>query len=153
MSGPFLSRVPIDAAAVIESVSADEHGALATFVGLVRDHHLGRAVVGLEYSAYGSMAERECARIVADAEARWPARVGLQHRLGVLEIGDIAVVVAAGSAHRDAAFDACRYVIEEVKRTVPIWKREHYADGTEAWVDPTVAAGMHPVAAAGDTAP
>ena len=84
------------------------------------------------------MAEAECARIVAEAEARWQVAVALQHRIGALEIGDAAVAVAvAASAHRDEAFAACRYVIEEVKRRVPIWKREYYADGTVDWVDPT----------------
>ena len=88
----------------------------------------------LDYSAYGPMAEAECARIVAEAEARWPVAVALQHRIGALAIGDAAVAMVAAAAHRDEAFAACRYVIEEVKRRVPIWKREHYADGTVAWV-------------------
>jgi molybdopterin synthase catalytic subunit len=84
------------------------------------------------------MAVAECSRIVAEAEARWRVAVALSHRVGSLAIGDTAVAVAAASAHRDEAFAACRYVIEEVKRRVPIWKREFYADGTAAWVDPTV---------------
>jgi molybdopterin synthase catalytic subunit len=97
-------------------------------------------VLRLEYSAYAPMAEAECGRIAAEAEGRWPVAVALRHRVGTLEVGDVAVAIAAGSAHRDAAFEACRYVIEEVKRRVPIWKREYYADGTIAWVDPTSAA-------------
>jgi molybdopterin synthase catalytic subunit len=83
------------------------------------------------------MAEEECARIVAEAEARWPVRVALEHRVGALEIGDIAVAVAAGGAHRDEAFAACRFVIEEVKRRVPVWKKEFYQDGAVEWVDAT----------------
>jgi len=73
---------------------------------------------------------------VAEAEARWPVRVALEHRIGGLEIGDVAVAVAAGGAHRDEAFAACRFVIEEVKRRVPIWKKEFYEDGAVQWVDP-----------------
>ena len=88
----------------------------------------------LDYEAYGPMAESECARIVRESETRWPVRVALQHRIGRLGVGDTAVVVAAAGAHRAEAFEACRYVIEELKRRVPIWKRERYADGTEVWV-------------------
>jgi molybdopterin synthase catalytic subunit len=91
-------------------------------------------VLRLEYSAYAPMAEAECERIVTEAEARWDVAIALQHRIGDLAVGDTAVAIAAGSAHRDEAFLACRYVIEEVKRRVPIWKREVYADGTVEWV-------------------
>lgn len=136
-----VSLEPIDLAAVQASVADAAHGAVTSFVGHVRDHHGGRAVLRLEYSAYDAMAEAETARIVAEAEARWPARVAVQHRVGTLAIGDVAVVVAAGAAHRDAAFAAARYAIEEVKRRVPIWKKEYYADGSVAWVDPTAPGG------------
>lgn len=140
----FLTDQPIELAPLIAAVQAPDRGGIATFLGLVRDHHAGRSVERLDYSAYGPMAEAECARIVAEAEQRWPARVALRHRIGRLAIGDVAVAVAAAAAHRDAAFAACRFVIEEAKRRVPIWKREYYGDGTEAWVDPTAAlrAGM-----------
>lgn len=94
----------------------------------------------MEYSAYGPMAEEECARIVAEAEARWPVRVALEHRIGRLEIGDTAVAIVAAGAHRDEAFAACRFVIEEVKRRVPVWKKEYYADGSVAWVETTAGA-------------
>jgi molybdopterin synthase catalytic subunit len=133
----FLSRDPIELAPLLASVESPTRGGIATFLGLVRDHHEGRAVLGLDYSAYGAMAEAECARIVAEAEAHWHVAVALRHRIGSLAIGETAVAVMASSAHRAEAFAACRYVIEEVKRRVPIWKREHYADGTVAWVDPT----------------
>jgi molybdopterin synthase catalytic subunit len=129
-----LSHRPLDLAVLVTRVEAPERGAVASFLGLVRDHHGGRKVGRLEYSAYGPMAEAECARIVAEAEARWPVRVALEHRIGALEIGDAAVAVAAGGTHRDEAFAACRFVIEEVKRRVPIWKKEFYADGTVEWV-------------------
>lgn len=135
----YLTSLPIDIAALVAAVQAPERGGIATFVGLVRNHHGGRAVLRLDYSAYVPMAEAECGRILAEAKTRWPVGVALQHRVGALEIGDAAVAIAVGSAHRDDAFAACRYVIEEVKRRVPIWKRECYADGTVAWVDPTAA--------------
>ena len=133
----FIASDPIDHAALLASVEAPERGGVASFVGLVRDHHEGRPVLRLDYSAYGEMAEAECGRIVAEAEARWRVAVALRHRVGSLAIGDTAVAVVAASAHREEAFAACRYVIEEVKRRVPVWKREFYADGTVAWVDPT----------------
>ena len=133
----MLSRAPLDLAALMARVSAPERGGVATFLGLVRDHHEGRQVRELEYSAYEPMAEAICAEIVAEAELRWQVKVALAHRLGPLEIGDAAVAIAAAGAHRDEAFAACRYTIEELKRRVPIWKRETYADGTVEWVDPT----------------
>lgn len=131
----FLTTDVVDAAVLARRVSAPEHGAIATFIGSVRNNHRGRSVVRLTYTAYGAMAERECAAIVAEAEARWSVRVALRHRIGDLQVGDAAVVVAIGAGHRDEGFAACRWVIEEVKRRVPIWKHEFYADGTDAWVE------------------
>ena len=129
----YLFPSPIDLATLIARVESPPYGGVASFLGQVRDHHDGRTVHRLEYSAYGPMAEEECARIVAEAETRWPVRVALAHRIGALEIGDTAVAVAAAGAHRDEAFAACRFVIEEVKRRVPVWKKEFYADGA-TWV-------------------
>jgi molybdopterin synthase catalytic subunit len=134
---PFLTSHTIDLGELLAAAQSPERGGIAVFLGLVRNHHGGRAVLRLDYSAYAPMAEAECARIVAEAEARWDAAVALRHRTGGLEIGEAAVAVVAASAHREAAFAACRFVIDEVKRRVPIWKREHYADGSVAWVDPT----------------
>jgi molybdopterin synthase catalytic subunit len=123
--------------ALVSAVSGSGRGGVATFLGSVRDHQDGKGVLRLEYSAYEPMAEAESRRIVAEAESRWPVRVALLHRLGELAIGDTAVAAAAAGAHRAEAFEACRYVIEEVKRRVPIWKKEFYSDGTVGWVDPT----------------
>ncbi|MGE0441474.1 MAG: molybdenum cofactor biosynthesis protein MoaE [Gemmatimonadales bacterium] len=142
---PILTYDPIDPADLTALVSGPATGGVASFVGLVRNHHAGRGVTELEYSAYEAMAEAVARTIVDEARARWPVAVALRHRLGRLGIGDVAVAVAAGGGHRGEAFDACRYVIEEVKRRVPIWKRERYADGSEAWVDPTAPAGTVPV--------
>ena len=133
---PYLSRRPIEVSALLSAVASGERGGTACFVGTVRNHQRGRPVVRLEYAAYEAMAEAECARIVAEAAGRWPAAVALEHRLGALVVGDVAVAVAAAAAHRREAFEACRYVIEEVKRRVPVWKKECYADGTIGWVEP-----------------
>jgi molybdopterin synthase catalytic subunit len=130
----FLTPDPLDLGALLAQVGSPSHGGIATFLGVVRDHHAGRKVLRLDYSAYTPMAEAECSRIVAEAQSRWPVTVALQHRVGMLTIGDAAVAVVVGSSHRDEAFVACRYVIEELKRRVPIWKREVYADGSIAWV-------------------
>jgi molybdopterin synthase catalytic subunit len=136
-----LTHRAIDAALLARQVSSPGRGAVVSFVGVVRDHHAGREVTRLEYSAYEAMAEAECGRIVAEAEARWAVTVAVEHRLGRLAIGDTAVAIAVAAAHRGEAFDACRHVIEAVKSRVPIWKREYYADGSVAWVDPTAPEG------------
>ena len=133
---PLISRDPIDLARLVAAVEAPEAGGIATFTGLVRNHHQGRGVSRLEYSAYESMAEQEMRTILSEAESRWAVKVVATHRLGTLEVGDVAVAVAAAGAHRAEAFEACRHVIEELKRRVPVWKREQYADGSEAWVEP-----------------
>jgi len=133
----FITAEPINLAPLLAEVGSPERGGVASFLGLVRNHNQDRGVLRLEYSAYGPMAEAECARIVAEAQSRWRVAVALRHRVGFLAIGDTAVAVAAAGEHRDEAFAACRYLIEEVKRRVPVWKREHYADGTVLWVDPT----------------
>ncbi len=130
----YLIEQPIDLATLIAGAQSPERGGIACFLGTVRNHHQGREVLRLEYSAYGPMVEAECARIVAEAESRWNVTVSLGHRVGRLEIGDAAVAVVAAAAHRDEAFLACRFVIEELKRRVPIWKREYYADGSVEWV-------------------
>lgn len=141
----FLREQPVDLASLMASAQSGERGGIACFLGTVRNHHHGREVLRLEYSAYAPMVEAECARIVAETELRWDVAVRLQHRIGPLKIGDVAVAVVAASAHRDEAFMACRHVIEELKRRVPIWKREYFADGSVEWVssgDSSGAAGQ-----------
>jgi molybdopterin synthase catalytic subunit len=130
----YLTLEPLNLVPLFASVQSAERGAVACFLGTVRNHHGGREVLRLDYSAYAPMVEAECARIVAETESRWPVAIALRHRIGALEIGDAAVAVVAASAHRDEAFVACRHVIEELKRRVPIWKREEFADGTVEWV-------------------
>lgn len=129
---------PLDPSRVVAAVHRPGHGGVASFLGVVRNQHAGRAVTRLEYSAYKAMAEAELTRIVEEARHRWRAEVSVVHRVGTLVVGDVAVAVAASTPHRAAAFDACRFVIEETKRRVPIWKKEFFADGTVSWVDPTV---------------
>lgn len=148
----YLTESPLDLGALVASVQSPERGGIACFLGTVRNHHGGREVLCLEYSAYGPMVEAECARIVAEAESRWDVAVALRHRIGRLEIGDAAVAVLAASAHRDEAFAACRHVIEELKRRVPVWKRETFADGTVDWVDPSADSGDPAVIARGRSA-
>lgn len=145
---PFLQHTPLEITPLIAMVSAPDRGAVATFAGLVRNHHAGREVVSLAYSAYAPMAELVCQQIVIEAEAALPVRVALSHRLGEVPIGEAAVLVVASAAHRSAAFDAVRWVLDAVKARVPIWKRERYSDGSEAWVDSTATDGVVPVQSA-----
>ncbi|MGH7523220.1 MAG: molybdenum cofactor biosynthesis protein MoaE [Gemmatimonadales bacterium] len=138
----FLTSQPIEPVRLAESIAAPSDGAHVTFTGVVRDHHAGRQVISLGYSAYTPMAERVCQELVDEARRRWSVRVALQHRLGDLQIGEVAVVIVVAAAHRGVAFDACQWLIDELKRLVPIWKRETYADGSTAWVDPTATSGV-----------
>lgn len=125
---------PADIEELTAAVSDDTCGGVVTFCGVVRNHADGRPVDRLYYESYRPMAERQLVAIVADVEARVPgSRVAVRHRVGMLEVGDTAVVIAAASAHRAEAFDACRLVIERIKQDVPIWKREIGPDG-EQWV-------------------
>ncbi len=132
-----LATAPIDVVALRSALGSDRAGAVVCFEGVVRDHNEGRAVHRLAYQAYAPLAEAEGARIVAAARARHVIeRIVCVHRVGELAIGEIAVFVGVSAAHRDAAFAACREVIDEVKRHVPIWKKEHYAAGESAWLHP-----------------
>jgi molybdopterin synthase catalytic subunit len=126
---------PIDVAKVLERVARSANGATVLFLGTVRELNDARCVTAIEYSAYRSMAERELASIVQEAAALADSNdVAVEHRLGQLAVGECSVAVAVGHPHRGRAFEAARYVIEELKQRVPIWKREHYVDGTREWV-------------------
>ena len=132
----YLTRDPIDPAPLLAAVRRDRDGGLALFVGVVRDHAGGRAVEELHYEAYEPMAEKEMAAALERVARSHPAaRVAARHRVGRLLVGDVAVVVAASAPHREEAFAACRAGIDEIKRTVPIWKKE-YGPGGTLWVDP-----------------
>jgi molybdopterin synthase catalytic subunit len=137
MSMARLSTRSIDVAALIDSVSGEGRGAISLFLGTVRNSNEGRAVNGIDYSAYDAMAVAEMERIATEASERFAGvAVVLEHRIGTLQVGDVSVAIACSHAHRAAALDANRYVIEQLKHRVPIWKREHYVDGTSEWVDP-----------------
>ena len=130
-----ISESALDEEAVIARVAGDDTGGIVSFVGTVRNRARGHEIEHLEYQAYPAMAEREMDKIVAEAEGRWPGtRVAIAHRVGHLEIGAAAVVVVAASPHRGEAFEACRFAIDSLKVTVPIWKREVATDGAY-WVD------------------
>jgi molybdopterin synthase catalytic subunit len=132
-----LVRAPIDLAALAGVSPAD--GAVCLFVGVVRNENRGRTVERLEYEAYEEMALPLMEEIAADTSRRFPVTdVRLVHRLGRLEIGEASVAVAVSSPHRGEAFAACRFAIDTLKATVPIWKKEFYADGS-AWLDDTPA--------------
>lgn len=134
---PFLTTHPIDVAVLQAAVARPDCGAVVLFLGTVRASAEDGAVVGIEYSAYDAMAEAEFGRIVAETAAHWPAaRVALQHRVGYVPTGEASVAIAAAAPHRAEAYEASRYVIEETKKRVPVWKKEHLAAGSR-WVETT----------------
>ena len=125
---------PIEITRLLAAVGRPDAGAVATFIGTTRDHNSGRRVTRLEYEAYPPMALREMRRIGDEAIERFSAKaVAIVHRIGVVEIGEASVAIAASAAHRDAAFAACRFAIDRLKEIVPIWKKEHY-EGGEIWI-------------------
>ncbi len=141
-----LVRAPIDPIALVRAVSNPGNGAVILFLGAVRQVNDGRAVTGIDYAAYEGMALRELRAIVEEGAATFDtADVVVEHRLGELQVEEISVGIAVGHPHRDAAYELSRWVIEELKRRVPIWKREHYTDGTREWIDPS---GHAPVGSA-----
>ncbi len=130
-----LSDRPLDAEEVAARVTGDDAGGVVSFVGAVRNHSRGHDIEHLEYEAYPEMAVREMQKIADEAGERWPGtRVAIAHRVGHLDIGDAAVVIVAASKHRAEAFEACRFAIDTLKVTVPIWKKE-VASGGAYWVD------------------
>jgi adenylyltransferase/sulfurtransferase len=136
MNGFAFSSAPLDPAAQRQALEDPSAGGYASFEGWVRDHNEGRQVRRLEYEAYEALAIKEGERIVAEALTRFPIRrAACVHRIGDLGLGELAVWVGVSAAHRAEAFAACRYIIDEVKHRVPIWKKEHYADGDSGWVN------------------
>jgi molybdopterin synthase catalytic subunit len=150
-----ITREAIDAASLRARLEHRGCGAMVCFEGWVRDHSEGREVLRLDYEAYETLAQREGDRILAEARERFGvAAAACVHRVGTLEIGDCAVWVGVSSAHRSASFEACRYIIDEVKVRVPIWKKELFADGAADWVERQAcsqAAGSRAGAVAGST--
>ncbi len=129
---------PIDVAALVAEVSAAHNGALSVFIGTVRNINDGRAVEAIEYNAYAPMAERELDQIAGEAAAQFgTTHIVIEHRTGYVALGQASVAIAVAHAHRGPAMDASRWIIEQLKVRVPIWKREHYVDGTREWVGQT----------------
>jgi molybdopterin synthase catalytic subunit len=125
----------LDAEGIVALVSSPGCGAVATFIGLVRDHNAGRRVEWLDYEAYPALAVKTFERIGSEAVARWPsAALAIHHRTGRIAIGEASVIIAAASPHRADAFSACRYAIERVKQIAPVWKHEHF-EGGDVWIE------------------
>jgi molybdopterin synthase catalytic subunit len=129
-----VTEKPIDINELLTFVTRPQTGAVVTFVGTTRDHNDGRRVVALRYEAYTDMAEKELERVGQEARERWRIeRIAIVHRIGHVDIGESSVAIAASAAHRNDAFEACRFAIEEIKRSVPIWKKELF-EGGELWI-------------------
>ena len=130
-----ITEQPIDAAALLARCTTTRDGAALLFVGVVRDHNEGREVGQLEYTAFSEMAERVLREIAGEAVERWETgNIAVVHRVGRLGLGEPSVAIAVASPHRDAAYQASRYIIEELKQRVPIWKREGYLAGDSEWL-------------------
>jgi len=139
-----VTREPLDAQALVESVRRDESGAVVLFHGVVRDNNQGRRVLHLEYDAYPSMAEKKMRQIGEEARSRWQITdFAMQHRIGRLEVGETSLLVAVSAPHRREAFEACHYAVDRIKQIVPIWKKETF-EGGEVWVEGSVAPTPEP---------
>jgi molybdopterin synthase catalytic subunit len=131
----LLTDQPIDVDAVLARVRCPAAGAVVAFLGTVRDETGGTRVVSMEYECYREMAEKQLDRLAAEARDRWPlAGCAIVHRVGQLQIGEIAVAVAVGAPHRREAFEAAEWLIDRIKEVVPIWKKEHYVEGQSRWI-------------------
>lgn len=136
MAHAALTHEPIDPSRILAQVGDDAHGAVLLFLGVVRDHASGRAVQGMRYEAYEEMAREVLAEIAAEAGALLGTdHVAVEHRVGELAIGDVSVAIAVSSPHRAEAFEASRYVIEQIKARLPVWKKERWTEGGEGWVE------------------
>lgn len=128
-------ETPLSVDAACSFVSDPAHGAIDIFIGTVRNHHQGQVVTGITYDVHKSLAENSLREICAEAAGFWPeTRYYVAHFQGTLDVGDASVLIAVSSAHRAESFEACRYVIEEIKKRVPVWKQEHYPGGQSEWL-------------------
>jgi molybdopterin synthase catalytic subunit len=131
----WITSETLDTSAILESVRSDADGAVLLFAGTVREQNEGQAVTGMRYDAYPEMAERMMHKIAEETATRWDVtNITAAHRTGDLSIGETSVIVAVASPHREEAFEAGRHVIEEIKKRLPVWKQEHYVDGS-AWLE------------------
>lgn len=130
-----LTEHPIDVIHLLQEVTSPESGAVVIFCGTVRNWSEGKFVKGIHYEAYPPMAEERIRAIGKEMQERWGIHTAsIVHRIGQLAVGEVSVAIVVASPHRESAFSACRFAIEQIKTTVPIWKKEIYADETEAWV-------------------
>ena len=126
----------IDCRAIIDEVTGEDRGAVLTFAGTVRNTNLGRTVRSIDYHAYESMARKELEKLELETAGRWPGvKIRIVHRIGRLDLGEASVFLAAAGAHRDESFAALRHAIDRLKENAPVWKRELYEDGSEAWLE------------------
>ncbi|MBL05253.1 MAG: molybdenum cofactor biosynthesis protein MoaE [Planctomycetota bacterium] len=126
----------IDCRAIIDEVTGEDRGAVLTFAGTVRNTNLGRTVRSIDYHAYESMARKELEKLELETAGRWPGvKIRIVHRIGRLDLGEASVFIAAAGAHRDESFAALRHAIDRLKENAPVWKRELYEDGSEAWLE------------------
>jgi len=138
-----ITEGPIDHHGLIDQVRSNQAGAVCSFLGTVREMTEGRRTDSLEYQTYHEMALKKMTELETEARRRWPLLdVVLVHRIGRLELGEICVVVAVSSPHRDQAFESCRWLIDTLKQVVPIWKKENWADGNAQWIHPGINAGQ-----------
>ena len=142
---PFTRIVkdPIDPAAILASVGSDADGASMLFTGVVRNHNQGRAVGGVRYDVYEEMATGILGQIAGEAKQLVGINhIAVVHRVGELTVGDVSVAIAVSSPHRAEAFEACRFIIEEIKKRLPVWKKERYGDSVEEWVEGITPVGV-----------
>ncbi len=126
---------PLDPIRAVEAVSNPGHGAVNSFIGVVRDNHAGKKVTGITYDIHESLARKRLYEICHEAFGQWPEiNCYVAHYQGELPVGGISVLIAVGSPHRAESFEACRYIIEEIKKSVPVWKQEHYTDEKSVWL-------------------
>lgn len=131
----LVSTDPLSLEIAVQNVTDPAHGAIDTFIGTVRNTHEGKDVTGITYDAHKALAEKKFCDICTEAQGLWPdTRYYIAHYQGVLDIGGISIVIAVSSPHRAESFEACRYVIEEIKKRAPVWKKEHYVDGMSDWL-------------------
>ena len=129
-----VTQEPLDLQELVRYVTDPEAGAIVTFIGTTRNNNEGRQVIALDYEAYPEMAEKELARLGEEAKRKWKIeRMAIVHRIGPVQITEPSVIIAVSAAHRDDAFQACRFAIEEIKKSVPIWKKEVF-EGGEIWI-------------------
>ena len=137
-----LTHSPIDPSAILAQVASNDAGAVVLFLGTTREFTKGRQTASLDYECYPQMAEAKLAELEAQAREKWPlVHVSIVHRLGRLGLGEASIAIAVSSPHRQAAFEAGKWLIDTIKEDVPIWKQENWADGTSEWVHPGINSG------------